>query len=205
MVQTGWAPAQLASVANAAGSLVRTTHMTGPATDLGVALAFLLLRGTAPGTLYAARRTAILRASKMFAFRPRRGGRRADRAVPPLPLVHDPDWHLPLGGVRVFGRKGASAVPVGRTPSCAAATRSPRSVMRASPRPGGATHLDPRRSGPGTDGEWIHAQQTGPRHVGRQGGVRGSSKTRSRGSAPVPWCGIVGVPTRTPEPLRRSG
>lgn len=59
---------QNASVANATGSLVRTTHMTGPATDLGVALAFLLLRDLPPDTLWAARRTAILRGAKLAAF-----------------------------------------------------------------------------------------------------------------------------------------
>lgn len=59
---------QNASVANATGSLVRTTHMTGPATDLGVALAFLLISNAPPDTRYAARRTAILRGSKMAAF-----------------------------------------------------------------------------------------------------------------------------------------
>jgi uncharacterized membrane protein YoaK (UPF0700 family) len=59
---------QNASVANATGSLVRTTHMTGAATDLGVALAFLLIKNAPPDTRWAARRTAILRGSKMVAF-----------------------------------------------------------------------------------------------------------------------------------------
>jgi uncharacterized membrane protein YoaK (UPF0700 family) len=59
---------QNASVANATGALVRTTHMTGPATDLGVAFAFLLIRDAPTDTRYAARRTVILRGSKMLAF-----------------------------------------------------------------------------------------------------------------------------------------
>lgn len=59
---------QNASVANATGSLVRTTHMTGPATDLGVALALLLLPELPKEHRHAARRTALLRASKMFSF-----------------------------------------------------------------------------------------------------------------------------------------
>lgn len=59
---------QNASVANATGSLVRTTHMTGPATDLGVALALLLIHELPEEHLHAARRTVFLRASKLFAF-----------------------------------------------------------------------------------------------------------------------------------------
>lgn len=59
---------QNASVGNATGSLVRTTHMTGPATDLGVALAFMLLPGLPADTKWAAKRTAILRGAKLAAF-----------------------------------------------------------------------------------------------------------------------------------------
>lgn len=59
---------QNASVANATGSLVRTTHMTGPATDLGVALALLLIHDLPREHLEAARRTAKLRAAKIGAF-----------------------------------------------------------------------------------------------------------------------------------------
>jgi len=59
---------QNASVANASGGLVRTTHMTGPATDLGVALAFLMLPDAPADTRWTARRMVILRASKMVGF-----------------------------------------------------------------------------------------------------------------------------------------
>lgn len=59
---------QNASVGNATGSLVRTTHATGPATDLGVALAFLLVRNLPAEHRLAARRTAILRGGKLAAF-----------------------------------------------------------------------------------------------------------------------------------------
>lgn len=59
---------QNASVANATGSLVRTTHMTGPATDLGVALALLFIHDLPTQHLEAARRTVKLRAAKIAAF-----------------------------------------------------------------------------------------------------------------------------------------
>jgi uncharacterized membrane protein YoaK (UPF0700 family) len=59
---------QNAAVANATGSLVRTTHMTGPATDLGVALALLLIHDLPREHLEAARRTAKLRAAKIGSF-----------------------------------------------------------------------------------------------------------------------------------------
>jgi uncharacterized membrane protein YoaK (UPF0700 family) len=59
---------QNAAVGNATGSLVRTTHMTGPATDLGVALAVLLLRDLPREHIEAAKRTAKLRSAKIFAF-----------------------------------------------------------------------------------------------------------------------------------------
>ncbi|MBN8614577.1 MAG: DUF1275 domain-containing protein [Deltaproteobacteria bacterium] len=59
---------QNASVGNATGSLVRTTHLTGPATDLGVALAFLLIRDLPAEHLEAAKRTAKLRSAKIVAF-----------------------------------------------------------------------------------------------------------------------------------------
>jgi uncharacterized membrane protein YoaK (UPF0700 family) len=105
---------QNASVANATGSLVRTTHMTGPATDLGVALAFLLLRGTGPDTLYAARRTAILRASKMLAFI-----LGAVAAAQIAPYLHFLSFLVPAGiclvvALRVFGKKAETDILVGR-------------------------------------------------------------------------------------------
>lgn len=59
---------QNASVGNATGSLVRTTHLTGPATDLGVALAFLLLRDLSLEHVEAAKRTAKLRAAMVLSF-----------------------------------------------------------------------------------------------------------------------------------------
>ncbi len=55
---------QNASVSTATGNLVRTTHMTGPATDLGVALAQWMRGSEAP----AARRSVLLRATKLLAF-----------------------------------------------------------------------------------------------------------------------------------------
>lgn len=58
---------QNASVASATGMLVRTTHMTGPATDLGIA--FGTLAHTTPRDVReAARRSAVLRGSKIAAF-----------------------------------------------------------------------------------------------------------------------------------------
>jgi uncharacterized membrane protein YoaK (UPF0700 family) len=59
---------QNAAVGNATGSLVRTTHMTGPATDLGVALAFLLIRDLPHEHIEAAKRTVTLRSAKIVAF-----------------------------------------------------------------------------------------------------------------------------------------
>jgi uncharacterized membrane protein YoaK (UPF0700 family) len=59
---------QNASVGNATGSLVRTTHLTGPATDLGVALAFLLIRDLPREHVEAARRAVKLRSAKILAF-----------------------------------------------------------------------------------------------------------------------------------------
>ena len=59
---------QNAAVGNATGSLVRTTHMTGPATDLGVALALLFIPSLPSHHLEAARRTVKLRSAKIVAF-----------------------------------------------------------------------------------------------------------------------------------------
>jgi uncharacterized membrane protein YoaK (UPF0700 family) len=57
---------QNAAVATSTGQLVRTTHMTGPATDLGVHLTTALyVEGEARKT---ALRQAFLRAGKIFAF-----------------------------------------------------------------------------------------------------------------------------------------
>lgn len=57
---------QNAAVATSTGLLVRTTHLTGPATDLGIHLVELLyLEGAARRT---ARRHALLRAGKIAAF-----------------------------------------------------------------------------------------------------------------------------------------
>ncbi|AKF09744.1 YoaK family protein [Sandaracinus amylolyticus] len=58
---------QNAAVATATGMLVRTTHMTGPATDLGVALGTLAHDVPSP-LREAARRSAALRGGKMIAF-----------------------------------------------------------------------------------------------------------------------------------------
>jgi len=58
---------QNASVASATGMLVRTTHMTGPATDLGIALGTLAHPTPAPVREWA-RRSALLRAGKIAAF-----------------------------------------------------------------------------------------------------------------------------------------
>ena len=59
---------QNASVANATGSQIRSTHMTGPATDLGVALALLMLRNLPREHDRAARQTVRLRGGQLFAF-----------------------------------------------------------------------------------------------------------------------------------------
>lgn len=58
---------QNACVATATGMLVRTTHMTGPATDLGVALG-TLVHPVPDDVRAAARRSAVLRAGKIAAF-----------------------------------------------------------------------------------------------------------------------------------------
>jgi uncharacterized membrane protein YoaK (UPF0700 family) len=57
---------QNAAVATSTGQLVRTTHLTGPATDLGIHLADLLVSGAAERTL--AKRHAGLRAGKILAY-----------------------------------------------------------------------------------------------------------------------------------------
>lgn len=57
---------QNAAVATATGMAVRTTHMTGPATDIGVALA-VLASGDADERA-SARRSLLLRGTKLFAF-----------------------------------------------------------------------------------------------------------------------------------------
>lgn len=106
---------QNASVANATGALVRTTHMTGPATDLGVALAFLLLPETAEDTRYAARRTVILRASKIVAFT--LGAVAAALVVPSLGYLA---FLLPAAicvgvAIWVFGRRHSGVVVRPRT------------------------------------------------------------------------------------------
>jgi uncharacterized membrane protein YoaK (UPF0700 family) len=57
---------QNAAVATSTGQLVRTTHLTGPATDLGVHLAELLTaQGAVRGT---ARQHALLRLGKILAY-----------------------------------------------------------------------------------------------------------------------------------------
>lgn len=106
---------QNASVANATGALVRTTHMTGTATDLGVALAFLLLRDTSPDTRQAARRTLILRGAKVVAFIV--GGMAAALVVPHLAYL---SFLIPAAicvgvAVRVFGFKTQATAIVGRS------------------------------------------------------------------------------------------
>jgi uncharacterized membrane protein YoaK (UPF0700 family) len=69
---------QNAAVATSTGLLVRTTHLTGPATDLGMHLAELLFaRGEARAV---ARRHAALRAGKVAAF--------ALGAAVAVPLAH---------------------------------------------------------------------------------------------------------------------
>ena len=57
---------QNAAVATSTGQLVRTTHLTGPATDLGVHLADLLVADGASREL--ARRHAALRAGKIASY-----------------------------------------------------------------------------------------------------------------------------------------
>jgi uncharacterized membrane protein YoaK (UPF0700 family) len=58
---------QNAAVATSTGQLVRTTHLTGPATDLGLHLADLFSATTAQQRI-AARRNALLRAGKIMSF-----------------------------------------------------------------------------------------------------------------------------------------
>jgi len=58
---------QNAGVATATGMLVRTTHMTGPATDLGIAISTLLHAAPAE-VLAAARASVVLRAGKIASF-----------------------------------------------------------------------------------------------------------------------------------------
>jgi uncharacterized membrane protein YoaK (UPF0700 family) len=58
---------QNATVAAATGMAVRTTHMTGPATDLAVAFGVLLGRSTAEERS-AAKRSLVLRGTKLAAF-----------------------------------------------------------------------------------------------------------------------------------------
>jgi uncharacterized membrane protein YoaK (UPF0700 family) len=105
---------QNASVGNATGSLVRTTHMTGTATDLGVALAFLMLRDTSPDTRYAAKRTLILRGSKVIAFI--LGGVGAALVVPSLAYL---SFLIPSGiclgvAMKVFGFRSHATMILGR-------------------------------------------------------------------------------------------
>jgi uncharacterized membrane protein YoaK (UPF0700 family) len=57
---------QNAAVATSTGQLVRTTHLTGPATDLGVHLADLLVADASTREL--ARRHALLRAGKLVSY-----------------------------------------------------------------------------------------------------------------------------------------
>jgi uncharacterized membrane protein YoaK (UPF0700 family) len=57
---------QNAAVATSTGQLVRTTHLTGPATDLGVHLADLLVADA--NTRALARRHALLRAGKLVSY-----------------------------------------------------------------------------------------------------------------------------------------
>jgi uncharacterized membrane protein YoaK (UPF0700 family) len=58
---------QNAAVATSTGQLVRTTHLTGPATDLGLHLADLISATTAQQRTVA-RRNALLRAGKIASF-----------------------------------------------------------------------------------------------------------------------------------------
>ena len=57
---------QNAAVATSTGQLVRTTHLTGPATDLGVHLADMVVADAATKRL--ARRHALLRAGKLLSY-----------------------------------------------------------------------------------------------------------------------------------------
>lgn len=57
---------QNAAVATSTGQLVRTTHLTGPATDLGVHLADLVVADASTRDL--ARRHALLRAGKLLSY-----------------------------------------------------------------------------------------------------------------------------------------
>ena len=57
---------QNAALAASTAMTVRTTHMTGPATDLGIAFA-MLLSGT-PSERVTARSSLLLRGTKLFAF-----------------------------------------------------------------------------------------------------------------------------------------
>lgn len=57
---------QNAAVAASTAMAVRTTHMTGPATDLGVALAMFVTDNNSERA--AARCGALLRGTKLFAF-----------------------------------------------------------------------------------------------------------------------------------------
>lgn len=59
---------QNAAVANATGMVVRTTHLTGSATDLGIALGTLAQRHLPDDARRAARRSARLRAGKIASF-----------------------------------------------------------------------------------------------------------------------------------------
>lgn len=69
---------QNAAVATSTGMLVRTTHLTGPATDLGVHLAELLW--ASPERRELAKRHAALRAGKIVAY--------ATGAAVSVPLAH---------------------------------------------------------------------------------------------------------------------
>jgi uncharacterized membrane protein YoaK (UPF0700 family) len=69
---------QNAAVATSTGLLVRTTHLTGPATDLGMHLAEMLFAD--PATREVARRHAALRAGKIVSF--------ALGAAAAVPLAH---------------------------------------------------------------------------------------------------------------------
>jgi uncharacterized membrane protein YoaK (UPF0700 family) len=57
---------QNAAVASSTAMAVRTTHMTGPATDIGIALAMLM--SGSPSQRSEARRSIVLRVTKLLAF-----------------------------------------------------------------------------------------------------------------------------------------
>ncbi len=59
---------QNASVASTSGMIVRTTHMTGPLTDLSLALGAYLSRAASPELRERARLGIVLRGSKILAF-----------------------------------------------------------------------------------------------------------------------------------------